>query len=212
MKRISPFLWEVFRKSVHLSGILIVVGYTLLLNYFSERIAILAITAILLLLIELDHVRVEHRPRIALIFRGLFRKHEKNNISGAVFLVISCIICFSAFEYWVAFLALFMTVFGDLFAAIFGKLFGKTFIYKNKTLIGTLAGLTANTLVGFLVLPNFLFLFLPMALTASFVELITNKLDDNLTVPLFAGFIGQMIVYFMNLNLPPINFAFLNLF
>ena len=51
-----------------------------------------------------------------------------------------------------------------------------------------------------------------MAIVASFVEVITNKLDDNLTVPLFAGFVGQMIVYYGDLVLPPIDFTFLGLF
>lgn len=201
MPKISPLIWEILRKSVHLSGLLIVVGYTLILNYFSESVAILSMTGLLLLLLEAEHIRVEHKPRIIKMFSGLFRKHEQNNLSGAAFLMISCIICFSAFNYWIAILALFMTVFGDIFAAIFGRAFGKTVIYKNKTLVGTLAGLTANTAVGFLILPEFLLLFLPMAFTATLVEFLTNKLDDNLTVPLFAGFVGQMIAYFAGLNI-----------
>lgn len=197
---------------MHLSGLSIVVGYTLLLNYFSERIAILVITALLLILLEVEYFRLEHKPRLAAMFDGLWRKHERDNISGAVYLVISCIICFSAFEYWVAFLALFMTGFGDLFAAIFGKAFGKTLLYRNKTFVGTFAGLMANLLVGFLILPDYAILFIPMAVTASFVEFTTNKLDDNLTVPVFAGFVGQMIFYHFSINLPPIDFTFLGLF
>lgn len=212
MFKSSPFIWELLRKAVHLSGLLIVVGYTLLLNYFSERTAILIITALLLILIEIEYIRVEHRPKIITFFKGLFRRHEKDNISGAVFLVISCIICFAAFEYWIAFLALFMTVFGDLFAAILGRAFGKTVILNGKTLVGTLSGLAANLIVGVLILPNYLFLIVPMAFTASFVEFTTNKLDDNLTVPLFTGFIGEMIIVYTQVNLPPIDFTFLGLF
>ncbi len=212
MTKRSSLLWEFFRKAVHLTGLLIVVGYTLLLNYFSDRVAILAMTGLLLLFLEMEHLRIEHKPKIASVFNGLFRKHENDQISGAVFLVISCVIVFSAFEYWVAFTALFMTVFGDLFAAIFGKLFGKKPLFNNKTFIGTFAGLCANLIVGILILPEYLLLAIPMALTASFVEFITNKLDDNLTVPLFAGFIGQMIVYYFDLSLPPIDFTFSGLF
>jgi len=59
------------------------------------------------------------------------------------------------------------------------------------------AGFVANLAVGFVVLPQFFYIVVPMAVVASFVELITNKLDDNLTVPLFAGFMGQLIVYFV---------------
>lgn len=212
MAKNSPFIWELFRKAVHLSGLLIVVGYTLLLNYFSEKIAILVITGLLLILLHIEYVRIEHKPKIAAIFDGLFRKHERDNISGAAFLVLSCVLCFAAFEYWVAFLALFMTVFGDLFAAIFGRAFGKTLLYNNKTVVGTSAGLGANLIVGFLILPEFAYLVLPMAFTASFVEFITNKLDDNLTVPLFAGFVGELIVQIWDINLPSIDFTFLGLF
>lgn len=209
----SELTWEFFRKMFHLvGGLLIVVGYTLLLNYFSDRVAILAMTAILLLLLELEYIRLEHRPKIVSIIDNIFRSHEKDNISSAAFMVISCIICFSAFGYWVAFVALFMTVFGDFFAALVGRAFGKTKIVNNKTVAGTLAGLLANLTVGILILPNFVLLVTAMAFVATFVELITNKLEDNLTVPLFAGFIGQMIVYYSDMVLPPIDFTFLGLF
>ena len=177
-----------------------------------QTTAILVITALLLILIEIEHVRIEHKPKIAKAFDSLFRAHEKDNVSGAVFIVISCIICFSAFEYWIASLALFMTVFGDIFAAIIGKAFGKSKLYKNKTVLGSLAGLSANLIVGVLMLPGFYLLIVPMALTATFVEIITNKLDDNLTVPLFAGFVGQMLFYYYDLSLPAIDFTFLGLF
>jgi hypothetical protein len=40
-----------------------------------------------------------------------------------------------------------------------------------------------------------------MALVASIVELMTGKLDDNLTVPLFAGFTGQIIAYTLGAQL-----------
>ena len=212
MTKHKSLMWELLRKTAHLSCLLIVVGYTFLMNYFSTKIALLAITALLLILIQMEHIRLEHKPRITILFQDLFRKHEKDNISGAVFMVISCIICFAAYFYWVAFLALFMTVFGDLFAALFGKAFGKKVLYNHKTLIGTLAGLTANITVGLLILPDFIELVIPMAFTATFVEFMTNKMDDNLTVPLFAGFVGHILVIVMALDLPPIDFTFLGLF
>ena len=75
-----------------------------------------------------------------------------------------------------------------------------------------MAGLLANLVVGILILPDFVLLVMAMAFVATFVELITNKLEDNLTVPLFAGFVGQMIVYYNDSVLPPIDFTFLGLF
>lgn len=192
---------------MHLSGLLIVVGYTLIMHFLNGKIAILAMTALLLIFLEIEYVRLEHRPRIVAIFDGLFRSREKDNISGSVFLVISCIICFSVFDYWIAVLAMFMTVFGDIFAALVGKTFGKTVIYNNKTFVGTLAGLTANIGVGIFILYELPYLVIAMAVVATFTEMLTNKMDDNLTVPLFAGFTGQMIVYLFSLNLPAINFT-----
>ncbi len=212
MTKKSALIWEFFRKAVHLSSLLIVVGYTLLLNYFSDRVVILIMTALLLILLEIEHVRLEHRSSAIAFFDKLFRKKEKDHVSGAAFLVASCIIAFSAFEYWVAFIALFMTVFGDMFSAIIGRAFGKIVIYKNKTLEGSMAGLIANLVVGLLILPDFFLLIVPMAFTATVIEVVTNKLDDNFTVPLFAGFVGQMIVYYTDITLPPIDFTFLGLF
>ena len=47
-----------------------------------------------------------------------------------------------------------------------------------------------------------------MAFTATAVEVVTNKLDDNFTVPLFAGFVGQMIVYYTDITLPQLILRF----
>lgn len=208
----SSLFWEILRKTVHLSGLLIVVIYTLLLNYFSEQLAILVLTALLLILLEVEYIRIEHKPRIANMFSGLFRHHEKNQLTGSVFYVISCIIAFAAFDYWIAVVALFMMVFGDLVASIMGKSFGKTKLFKKKTWVGTLSGLAANLVVGVLILSETAILIIPMAITATLVEMFTNKLDDNLTVPLSAGFVGQIIAYYFLIPLPPIDFTFLGLF
>lgn len=212
MPNFTGFSWELVRKTLHLSSLLVVIGYTLLLNYTSERIAIMAVTAVLLVLLEIEHLRIEHRPKLMAVLEGLLRNREKDGLSGAAYMIISCIICFAAFEYWVAFLALFMAVFGDMFAAIFGKAFGGETIRHDKTFIGTLAGLAANLIVGLLILPQYPLLVIAMAVTATLVELFTHKLDDNLTVPLVSGFIGQMAVYLSNIALPPVDFTFLGLF
>lgn len=210
-KRIS-FAWEFIRKAMHLSGLVIVILYTFLLNNFSERISIIVLTGILLLLLEAERIRLDHKPQLMKAVDGLFRNSEKNHVSGAAFFIISTIIAFAAFEYWIALVAMFMTVFGDMFAALFGRAFGKRRIYRHKTWVGTFSALLANLLVGMFLLPQFPIVYVPMAIVATLVELLTHKLDDNLTVPLFAGFVGQMIVYYTNVSLPPIDFTFLGLF
>lgn len=201
----SPLIKEILRKLIHLLELPIVVGYTLITQIFSQRTGILALTALLLVLLELEYLRLEYKPRITkslvqIIERFLLRKKEKNNIVSSIFFVIAAIICFSAFDYNIALFALLMAVFGDLASAIMGVAFGKTKIFRKKSYIGLLSGLLTNTLIGYLVFPETPYIFIPMALTATVVETFTQKLDDNLTVPLFSGFAGQLIVFFMKFS------------
>ncbi len=178
----------------------VLLGYTVIRFVWSEQVAMFVLTAMLLIMLEIEYVRLEVRPKIPQIM-NLFRRREQNNVTGTVFFVVATIIAFAVFEYGVAMLALLLTVFGDLVSALVGIKWGKHKIFRNKTLEGTAAGLAMNLLVGYLVLPAFPIVFIPMAFVASFVEVLTNKLDDNLTVPMFAGFTGQMIVYIFALQL-----------
>ena len=188
---------EILRKLFHLMEVPVLIGYTLVRNYFSERVATLLITVLFLLLLEIEYVRLEYHPKLPAMF-DVFRQREKNNIVGSIFFVAATIIVFAAFDYPIAVTAMLLTVFGDLAAALVGIKFGRYLLYKRKTLEGTLAGFGMNCLVGYLCLPAYPVIFLSMAVVASLVELLTGKLDDNLTVPLFSAFTGQMIVYLIH--------------
>ena len=199
---------ELLRKLVHLLQIFIIAGYTFLHFYFSPRIGVLVLTGLLLLLLEIEYFRIDYPTRIGFRITTFFskfflRKHEKNNITGAIFLVISIILSFAAFDYQIALLALLFTVFGDLAAALMGMAFGTKKIFRNKSYIGSFSGLLVNMLIGYVILPHEPSVFIAMAITATVVETLTQKLDDNLTVPLFSGFVGQMIVLWAKIALPP---------
>lgn len=191
---------EILRKLFHLMEIPVLLGHSIIRYYWSEKIAILALTGLFLLLLEIEYIRLEIRPRLPRIMR-IFRPRERNNVTGTVFFIASTIIVFGVFDYSIALLALLLTVFGDFASALVGIRFGKHKLFKKKTFEGFLAGLVTNLLIGFLVLPDYFPIFLTMAVVASVVELLTNKLDDNLTVPLFAGFTGQMVAYLLSINL-----------
>ncbi|MBU1151598.1 CTP--2,3-di-O-geranylgeranyl-sn-glycero-1-phosphate cytidyltransferase [Patescibacteria group bacterium] len=193
---------EILRKLVHLAGVFVVIVYGVVEFYFGFEMGILVLTGMLLLLLEIEYIRLEHRPRFANIFDFMFREHEKDNISGAVFLLISAIICFAAFNYMVAVYALLITVLGDLAGALVGKACGKCKIIGEKSVAGTSAMFIVSAGLGFLLVPNLPWLILGMSLTATVVELLTNKMDDNLTVPISAGFVGQILIYLLSINLP----------
>ena len=76
---------------------------------------------------------------------------------------------------------------GDTVAGLVGRNFGKIKFY-DKTIEGSLAGLIVCLLSGYLVqlsLP--LVVVFSGAFAAMFIELLPISIDDNLSVPLFAG-------------------------
>ena len=49
-------------------------------------------------------------------------------------------------------------------------------------------------IVGLILLKN-IYIIIAMAFTATIVETFISELDDNLFVPLFAGFVGQLLFF-----------------
>lgn len=203
----SSLTKELLRKLVHLIQLPIIAAYSFLHFYFSPQIGVLVLTGLLLLLLEIEYIRIDYQTRFGARLTEFFgkfilRRHERKNFTGAIFFLISAIIAFSAFEYQIALLALLLTVFGDLAASLIGKALGTKKLFRDKTYIGALSGLFVNLLVGLIILTSLPQVFIPMAVMGSLVETITQKLDDNLTVPLFAGFTGQIIVFLGHIALP----------
>ncbi|MGL5830724.1 MAG: diacylglycerol/polyprenol kinase family protein [Candidatus Altimarinota bacterium] len=198
---IKPRIYkELLRKMVHLLELPVLLVYTIIRYYYGPQFGILVLTALLIILLEIEYVRLEYKWKLPEEI-NILRRHEKDNLAGNIFFIVATIICFAAFDYQIALLALLLTVFGDLMSALVGLKFGKTKIYRKKSLEGTIAGMSTNLLVGYLLLPEQPEVFIPMAVTASLVEVFTGKLDDNLTVPLAAGFIGQILIYFFSVQL-----------
>ena len=166
------------------------------MSEFSKEFAMVCLMILFLIGLVVELVRLQVRPGAIKIFDKFFRKHEVDHASGSLYVLISSVICFAVFDYWIAVVAMLMMIFGDLFSAIIGKSVGGPKIYKDKTWIGTISGLIANFLVGIIILP-FPLIVVPMAVVATITELFSDKLDDNLTVPMFAGFVGQMILYYL---------------
>ena len=91
---------------------------------------------------------------------------------------------------------LILTTFGDMIAAVIGQKYGHVIIFKKKTLVGAMSELTINLIIGFIVLVTYtnIYTILAMAFVATIVESLVETLDDNLMVPLFTGFIGQLLL------------------
>ncbi len=99
--------------------------------------------------------------------------------------------------------AILMTTIGDASAAIFGKRFGRTWIpkLKDRAVEGCMAEFVVDLLIGFVFLNSYSWLvILVMAGTATIVETVVNKIDDNLLIPLFSGFNAQILTYIISLG------------
>ncbi len=188
---------ELKRKSIHLLAIFFIVIFILISSRFGKSLALFALVFLLIVFLELDYVRIELRKKIPFI-SGLWRLKEKDRPGGQVFFLIGAIICLAVFDFRIALAAIFMTVFGDMAAALVGKRFGRTWLSEKRALEGILAELFVNLAIAYFILNSFVVMIV-MALTATVVESLVDKLDDNLMIPLFAGFNGQLVLYILNL-------------
>ena len=198
-KRRIKILSELLRKSWHfLAGIVLFESYTVVMLAFGKQIALVGLTVFVLIALIFEHIRLEHKPKFFEFLNVLFRKKEMCSTSSMVSFLVASLLVFAVFPYPIAIFAVLVLVMGDSFSAGFGMIFGKKKIWKNKTYVGSFAGLGINLLTGFVVLHEYPQIYIPMAITGAFVETITGKVEDNLFVPIAAGVVGYImqIIYF----------------
>ncbi len=192
---------ELLRKGIHLSSSVIPLSY-----YFLDReteIYILIGFSVLLILMDTTRIHFEWVRKLYLKFLGpVLRSHEVNNkklfFIGGTYLVIAFLICVIIFSKPVAITSMLIIVFCDSAAAIVGKVYGKHFI-KNRTLEGSAAFFITGMIVIFLTLKEttsvyeYFIALLALLLTTAF-ELLPNKIDDNLSIPLFFGIVYTALI------------------
>jgi len=168
----SDLIHELKRKAVHLTSIIIVMVYLA----FGQQTILLLLTAYLIAILEIEYFRIEWGMKLPLVHSLL-------------------IIAISVFPEEIASAAILMTTFGDASAAIFGKAFGRTWIpgLKDRAVEGCAAEFIVDVVIGAIFLSNWLVVFV-MAGTATVVETLANKMDDNLLIPIFSGFNGYLVL------------------
>lgn len=186
--------FEIKRKLFHLSAILYVPLYYFLNLYYSKTAAITSLLIILIFFITIEYFRLKHKKKIP-IFHILYRKKENNKISANIYFAIAAILSFAFLDFSIASTVILMTTFGDMAAAIIGIKFGKHWLkdFPDRAWEGVIAEFLTDFIIVILVLNN-LQLAIMMAFVATLVETTLNKfMDDNLSIPLFAGITGQTL-------------------
>ncbi|MBT7102262.1 CTP--2,3-di-O-geranylgeranyl-sn-glycero-1-phosphate cytidyltransferase [archaeon] len=190
----SKLTFELKRKTIHVLGLLYVLAYWLTFKIFdSHQIAILLLLAVVLIIITMEFFRIVGKKKLP-IMHIFMRAKEENSLGGQVYYVLGIILALSLFEFPIAMAVILMTVFGDMAAAIFGIAFGKHWIKQldETAWEGVIAEFVVDLVIGYLILSNWVIV-IPMAFMATFVETIFPHVDDNLAIPVFAGFIGQAL-------------------
>jgi len=189
----SKLAFEAKRKFVHILGLGYVIIYYVAMKLLGSQIAILILLATLILFIAIEFFRVIEHRKIP-IFHFLWRPKEENTLGGQVYYLLGLIIALSIFEFPIAIAVILMTIFGDMAAAIFGIAFGKHWIKKlhETAWEGIIAEFVVDLIIGYLIIGNWIII-IPMAAMATFVETVFPHVDDNLAIPVFAGFIGQTL-------------------
>ena len=194
------FIRELGRKAIHLGSLLLLVVYFFFAEVFNPKMALLILCGLLVIFIELEYFRVETSIKLPLIHRLYVfkRAKEKHQLGGEVFFLIGAILCFAIFDTRIAVAAILMTALGDFTANVFGSRFGKHWIswLNNRAWEGILAEFVVNLSIGFFIvqiagIPIWPVIIV-MAVTATIVETLCDKLDDNMLIPIFSGFFGQV--------------------
>ncbi|MBD3237817.1 MAG: phosphatidate cytidylyltransferase [Candidatus Eisenbacteria bacterium] len=177
---------EIGRKAIHLCALSIPIGYYFMSETLGRSILLgLTLASFLIDVIRLNEPRI--RTFFYLFFGRLVRDHERYNLLGATYLLLSSLICAYAFAKPIAVAALAFLILGDTAAAVVGRAIGRVRIL-GKTLEGSLACLAVCVAAAW-VIPG---LSWPQRLVgaamATLFELLPVPLDDNLRIPIAAGF------------------------
>ncbi|WIM43651.1 SEC59/DGK1/VTE5 family protein [Methanosarcina mazei] len=189
-------VFEILRKSVHLVSIFIVLIY----EFFGKDAILWVLMVFLVTVLFLEYLRLEKGMRIP-FFYMMYREEEANRPGGHIYFALGAIAAISLFSREIAYAAVLMTTFGDLVAALIGKSYGKRRIFRetfknDKSLEGSVSEFITDLLVGLVITGNPI-VSLVMAFIATLTETAVNRIDDNLVIPVFSGFSGQMTLFLL---------------
>lgn len=183
------------RKIFHIIAGILLIGLTLYLNIaFGTTVTRYFLFFLLAGSLICDFVMIDLKIKLP-IFSFLEKDIEKERLHSNTYMLMGFILALFFFDFDIAITAFAMVTFSDPVAALVGRRFGRIKIFKKKTLRGTGSGLIVSLVVGFLLLDGVI-LIISMAITAALVELLVEKIDDNLAVPLLAGGAGHILRYF----------------
>jgi dolichol kinase len=186
---------EVRRKLVHLTSLIIPLGY-----YFfpSEAQAKAILLGCMIVAIAVDTARLgepRYRNLLHSLSGQLIRPGEKSNLLGSTCLLISSTITIFIFPKGIAVAALCFLIVGDTVAALVGRRFGRIYVFGRKTLAGSLAMFGSALALGLVIPGTGVRTAVVGAAVAAVVEALPLPVDDNFSIPILSG-VGMSLARF----------------
>ena len=184
---------ELERKLIHLSTSIIPIMY-FFINADREQIIFLCVfISIGFLAVDLLRFLSGFAEKHFLrIFSKLLRTAEyKTDLTGATYLFIGLSISVILFPREVAIPAMLFLTIADPFAAVAGKTMGLKRIF-NKSLGGFIAFFMTASLIS-LVFTSLGLLGVVIAFLTAIVEIVPIKINDNLSIPIFSGYLIYLL-------------------
>lgn len=153
-----------------------------------------SLLGLLVLLLISDYVTADLGIRLP-VYAWFERQSElKRGFHSVTFGVLGALLAVRFFDIRIAAAAVLIMAISDPVGAIIGMHAKMHPFFRKKNLAGTFASLVLNLVIASFILDGWIVI-IGMALAAALVGLFVEKIDDNLTMPLIAGLVGQLLSY-----------------
>lgn len=172
---------EISRKALHMTGITVPIAYF----FFGRDLVLLYTSAALLVFLSMEFVRIRTNKFFPLERTAEYiqRKGERNALAATVYFCMAAIASIFFFGQGAVVIGLSVALISDTAAALVGIGVGRHRIMKDKTLEGTVAGVSVAMITAMLLGGGAV---VTLALGAVFLllDLVDLGIDDNLSIPL----------------------------
>ena len=192
-----PLRNELVRKALHLSAAVFPLAYAYGASRSLIEAALGAVSAVAIATELLRRSNATFGAAFDKTFGSLIRANERNRVTGATWLALSCFVAVAVLSRNAAIAALWCATVGDPAATIIGKWLngtpGRGDDSGGKTIAGSL-GCTAASFAGVWMIAGYApQLAIVIAATAAIVEAMPVHIDDNIRVVAAAGAIAQFL-------------------
>jgi len=141
------------------------------------------------------------------VFSGILREDEKdfkrNLFTGGTYYAVGIFLSVLLFQKEVAVFSILIMIWCDTMAALVGKKYGTRKLIGSKTIVGSVAFIITGFLLVFTLqylFPGFNFYkagFITVLFAAGFEQLSFIRINDNLSIPVFSGYVFIIINNFI---------------